>query len=115
MHFCEHIVKKREDIEKMGTYHKDYETILAELKKVEEEIETMRANASRLNKEADAAEGVLQDDVAKNSIAGMRGIAEAVFSEQVQEVQCSIFATQRKSVLRQTAEEVASLSAPTSQ
>lgn len=63
----------------MGTYHKDYETILAELKKVEEEIETMRANASRLNKEADAAEGVLQDDVAKNSIAGMRGIAEAVF------------------------------------
>lgn len=58
---------------------KDYDAILAGLKKIREEIETMRGNASKLNKEAEAAESVLQDDVAKKNIAGMREIANAIF------------------------------------
>lgn len=58
---------------------KDYDAILVGLKKVREEIETMRGNASKLNKEAEAAESVLQDDVAKKNIAGMREIADAIF------------------------------------
>lgn len=62
----------------MATYHKDYNAILAGLKKVTQEIETMRENAKRLQKEADAAESVLQDDVAKKNISAMREIAEAI-------------------------------------
>ena len=62
----------------MATYHKDYNAILAGLKKVTQEIETMRENAKRLQKEADAAESVLQDDVAKRNISAMREIAEAI-------------------------------------
>ena len=42
----------------MATYRKDYNAILAGLKKVTQEIETMRENAKRLQKEADAAESV---------------------------------------------------------
>ena len=62
----------------MATYRKDYNAILAGLKKVTQEIETMRENAKRLQKEADAAESVLQDDVAKKNISAMREIAEAI-------------------------------------
>ena len=62
----------------MATYHKDYDAILAGLKKVTQEIETMRENAKRLQKEADAAESVLQDEVAKKNISAMREIAEAI-------------------------------------
>lgn len=62
----------------MATYHKDYNAILAGLKKVTQEIETMRDNAKKLQKEADAAESVLQDDVAKKNISAMREIAEAI-------------------------------------
>ena len=62
----------------MAIYRKDYNAILAGLKKVTQEIETMRENAKRLQKEADAAESVLQDDVAKKNISAMREIAEAI-------------------------------------
>lgn len=62
----------------MATYHKDYDAILAGLKKVTQEIETMRENAKRLQKDADAAESVLQDEVAKKNISAMREIAEAI-------------------------------------
>lgn len=62
----------------MATYRKDYNAILAGLKKVTQEIETMRDNAKKLQKEADAAESVLQDDVAKKNISAMREIAEAI-------------------------------------
>lgn len=62
----------------MAIYRKDYDAILAGLKKVTQEIETMRENAKKLQKEADAAESVLQDDVAKKNISAMRGIAEAI-------------------------------------
>ena len=58
---------------------KDYAAILAGLKKVKEEIKTLRLNASKLNTEADAAEGVLRDDVAKKNIDGMREISTAIF------------------------------------
>lgn len=57
---------------------KDYDAILDGLKKVSEEIETMRGNAQKLNREADAAESVLKDDAAKKNIAGMRELAEAI-------------------------------------
>ena len=62
----------------MAIYRKDYDAILAGLKKVAQEVETMRENAKRLQKEADAAESVLQDDVAKKNISAMREIAEAI-------------------------------------
>ena len=62
----------------MAIYRKDYNAILAGLKKVTQEIETMRENAKRLQKEADAAESVLQDEVAKKNISAMREIAEAI-------------------------------------
>lgn len=62
----------------MAIYRKDYNAILAGLKKVTQEIETMRDNAKKLQKEADAAESVLQDDVAKKNISAMREIAEAI-------------------------------------
>ena len=62
----------------MAIYRKDYNAILAGLKKVIQEIETMRDNAKKLQKEADAAESVLQDDVAKKNISAMREIAEAI-------------------------------------
>ena len=62
----------------MAIYRKDYNAIVAGLKKVIQEIETMRDNAKKLQKEADAAESVLQDDVAKKNISAMREIAEAI-------------------------------------
>lgn len=62
----------------MAIYRKDYNAILAGLKKVTQEIETMCDNAKKLQKEADAAESVLQDDVAKKNISAMREIAEAI-------------------------------------
>lgn len=71
----------------MATYHKDYDAILAGLKKVHQEIETMRANAKKLRTEADAAEGVLQDDVAKKNIAAMRDIADAIDKATAQGVE----------------------------
>lgn len=62
----------------MGTYRKDYDAMLAGLKKIREEIEAMRERAERLNKAADAAESVLLDDVAKKNIAAMRELATSI-------------------------------------
>lgn len=58
---------------------KDYDAILAGLKVIREEIESMRERATRLDKESQAAESVLKDDVAKKNIAGMRKISTAIF------------------------------------